>query len=167
MMNAPLLQRLDIAPEQLPGVNPSELVQAWKAATIGAEAGMVLQPGDIEGVEFRWPEGQARFVFADLDAASWAAALDRLYGLDNLRGLAILFRLLALIDVMARAKWLRPLFRLGQDDGVTVDPDLLRVASAQPLTASARFEAEALRKALGDRVAQPALATAPRRLGRL
>jgi len=138
-----------MAPEHLPPVGPSELVAAWQAATLGAEVGMVLQVGDIEGVEFRWPEGEARFVFADLDASCWAAALDRLYGLDSLRGIAVLFRLLALVEIMARAEWLRPLFRIGDGQGIQLDPDLVHLAAVAQLTASARFDAGAFQQQLG------------------
>ena len=156
---SPLIQRLDLPPEALPAVGPSDLMDAWKTATLGAEIGMILQAGDIEGVEFRWAEGNSRFMFADLDASCWAAALDRRYGLDNLRGIAILFRLLALIDLMARAEWLRPLFKIGGADGVAVDADVLRLAAEQPLTPSARFDAAAFRRQLGSRVAQQGLLT--------
>lgn len=159
-MEAPLFHRLAMAPEDLPAVGPSDIMEGWKAATLGAEVGMVLQPGDIEGIEFRWPGGDSRFLFADLDASCWAAALDRRYGLESLRGIAILFRLLALIELMARADWLRPLFRIGGEDGVRVDPDVLGLASTLPLTASARFDAGTFRRELGDRVAPQGLITA-------
>jgi hypothetical protein len=160
----PLLFRLDMAPEDLPPVDPSHLVRAWNAATLAAETGLLLQPGDIEGVEFRWAGGESRFMFADLDASCWAAALDRLYGLESPQGISILFRLLALIDLIARADWLRPLFRLGHADGVILDLEVMTLLASQPLTASARFDAGAVRRALGPRVAQPG-DTAPR-LGR-
>ena len=158
-MDAPQFYRLEMPPEDLPAIGPSDIMNAWNTATMGAEVGMVLQPGDIEGVEFRWPGGESRFAFADLDASSWAAALDRRYGLESLRGIAILFRLLALIELMARAEWLRPLFRLGGDEGVKVDPDVLRLAASLPLTASARFDADAFRRMLGSRVTQQGLIT--------
>ena len=162
----PLLYRLAFAPEDLPAVEPSDLVKAWRAATVGAETGMVLQFGDIEGVEFKWQGGEARFLFADLDASCWAAALDRLYGLESVRGIATLFRLLALIELVARAEWLRPLFQLGHEDGIKLDPTVLQLAAAQPLTPSARFDAASFRSQLGDKVDQSG-AAAPRRLGRL
>src|SRR4051812_19652671 len=157
MPDTPLIHRLAMAPEELPAVTPSDLVEAWKVATLGAEVGMVLQHGDIEGVEFRWAGGESRFMFADLDGSCWAAALDRRYGLENPRGIAILFRLLALIDLMARAEWLRPLFSIGAEDGVRVDPDLLRLAADQPLTPSARYDAAEIRRKLGSKVAQNGL----------
>jgi hypothetical protein len=156
-MPPPRLQCLSLAPEQLPAVAPSDLTGAWKAATLGAEIGMQLQSGDIEGVAFRWPGGEARFLFADLDASCWAAAIDRRYGLDTLAGIAILFRLLALVDLMTRAEWLRPLFRVGGDEGVWIDADLLRLAADMPLTASARLDAAAIRLTLGSKVAQRGL----------
>ena len=113
---------------------------------------MVLQHGDIEGVEFRWDGGESRFMFIDLDASCWAAALDRLYGLDTVVGIATLFRLLALIELIARAEWLRPLFRLGHKDGIVLDPEVLHMAAEQPLTPSARFDAVEFRRRLRDRV---------------
>jgi hypothetical protein len=164
----PLLHSLAFPPEQLPAVEPSNLSRAWQAATLGAETGMVLQHGDIEGVAFRWEGGESTFLFADLDASCWAAALDRLYGLDNTLGLATLFRLLALIELVARAEWLRPLFRLGHRDGPLPDPDVLHLAAALPLTPSARFDAADFRRRLGDKVEQAgALPTPYRRLGKL
>ena len=150
----PLLYRLPMAPEDLPPVEPSQLVRAWNAATLAAETGLLLQAGDIEGVDFRWDGGECRFLFADLDASCWAAALDRLYGLRSPQGISILFRLLALIDLVARAEWIRPLFRLGHVDGVALDREVVQLAAAQPLTASARFDANAFRRCLGERVAQ-------------
>jgi len=141
-----------MAPESLPPVVPSAMVKAWQAATLGAETGMILQHGDIEGVEFHWDGGESRFMFADLDASCWAAAIDRLYGLDSLTGVATLFRLLALVDIIARAEWLRPLVRLGHKDGIVLDPDVVRLAATQPLTPSARFDADAFRSRLGHRL---------------
>jgi hypothetical protein len=164
----PLLHRLAFPPEQLPSVDPSNLAKAWRAATIGAETGLVLQLGDIEGVEFRWDSGESIFLFADLDASCWAAAIDRLYGLDNTLGVTTLFRLLALIELVARADWLQPLFRLGHRDGPLLDPEVLHLAATQPLTASARFEATEFRRRLGDKVEQTrAIPTRLRRLGKL
>jgi len=148
----PLLLALPFPPEALPAVEPSQLTRAWQAATLAAETGLLLQPGDIEGVIFRWDAGEARFMFADLDASCWAAALDRLYGLNSAAGIAVLFRLLALIDLIARAPWIRPLVRLGHRDGILLDPDVVHLAVTQPLTPSARFDADAFRDKLGDRV---------------
>jgi hypothetical protein len=119
---------------------------------LGAETGVLLQHGDIEGVAFQWEGGESVFMFADLDASCWAAALDRLHGLDNVPGIAALFRLLALVDLIARAPWIRPLVRLGHKDGVSFDPEVMHLAATQPLTPSARFDADAFRRMMGDRV---------------
>jgi hypothetical protein len=162
----PLLLQLPFPPEALPAVDPSQLMRAWQAATLGAETGLLLQPGDIEGVIFRWEDGEARFLFADLDASCWAAALDRLYGLNSATGIAVLFRLLALIDLIARAPWIRPLVRLGHRDGVVLDPEVLHLAASRPLTPSARFDADAFKDKLGDRVS-PSSGQTPRGTRRL
>ncbi len=152
-VSQPLLFQLPFPPEALPAVEPSQIARAWQAATLAAETGLLLQAGDIEGVIFKWEAGEAKFMFADLDASCWAAALDRLFGLKNTTGIAVLFRLLALIDLIARAPWIRPLVRLGHQDGVLLDPDVLYLAAGQPLTPSARFDAAIFRDKLGNRVA--------------
>jgi len=138
-----------MGPEDLPPTSPIDLKRAWRAAHMGAQAGLVMDPGDVEGVSFRHRSGdESRFLFADLDAACWAAAVDRAYGLDTINGVSLLFRLLALIEIMSEARWLQPFFSLGGKDGASLHPRLLAAAAAEPLTATARFEMTAFKLAM-------------------
>jgi len=144
----PRLHHLDFPPELLPPVAPSELVRAWKAAALGAKMELELQSGDIEGVAFATPTGEVRFLFADLDASCWAAALDELYGLDTLRGVTVLFRLLALVEIMSRAEWLRPFFKIERDGETDLDTNLIQAAAHQPLSGAAMFDTISFKSAL-------------------
>ncbi len=147
-------------PEDLPPVMPRDLVAAWNAATVGAEIGLAVDPDDARGVRFLRPDGtETRILFADTDAHCWVGALDRAIGLDTLHGIAVCFRLLGLIHLMATAAWARAWFELGGEDGPDIHPTLIRVAATLPLNAEARFDEAAFRHH-----AEPLLG--PRRLGR-
>ncbi len=149
-MDTPHLHRLNFGPEDLPPISPLDLRKAWRAAHVGAEVGLVMEPGDVEGVTFRHKNGaETKFVFADLDAACWAAAVDRTYDLQTVTGLSLLFRLLALIALMADAPWLRPYFSLTAKDGAVLDPLLLATAAAEPLSRGAGFDADTFKTAMG------------------
>jgi hypothetical protein len=54
-------------------------------------------------------------------------------------GMSLCLRLLALVDLLAHASWVRPLVRLARD-GAEFHPALLRAAASQPLTHEARFD---------------------------
>ncbi len=54
-------------------------------------------------------------------------------------GLSLCLRLLALVDLMARASWLGRFYRLGRA-GATLDPALVRVAATTALTSQANFD---------------------------
>jgi hypothetical protein len=71
-------------------------------------------------------------------------AVDRSVGLASAHGLSLCLRLLALVDLLARAPWVRPLYKLARD-GAEFHPALLRAAASQPLTADARFDEAAFR----------------------
>ena len=66
--------------------------------------------------------------------------MDRTVGIANASGLSLCLRLLALIDLLARAPWARSLFHLARD-GAEFHPALLRAAASQPLTREARQHA--------------------------
>lgn len=141
-------------------MGPRDLIAAWNAATVGAEIGLPVEPEDARGVRFHRADGtETRILFADTDAHCWVGALDRAIGLDSVHGIAVCFRLLGLIHLMASAPWTRPWFEIGGQDGPEIHPALLRVAATLPLTSDARFDAEQFR-----RHAEPLLG--PRRLGR-
>jgi len=153
---APNLHTLKFGPEDLPPTSPLDLRRAWRAAHMGAEVGLVMEPGDVEGINFQPETGdETKFIFADLDAACWAAAVDRHYGLDTPNGVSLLFRLLALIGIMSEARWLQPFFSLSGKDGATLHPTLLAAAASEPLSKTAMFEPKAFKLAMGVDVKSP------------
>lgn len=132
-------------PEALPPVAPRDLEAAWEAARAAATA---ERWGPPRRLLFRRADGQAQeLLLADADAACWAEAVDAGHDLGTLSGLATCLRLLALIEVMTRARWLAGLYRL-TPTGMDLDPALLRAAAAMPLDAAARFDETALRRLL-------------------
>jgi hypothetical protein len=144
------LQQVNLGPHELPPTSPLDLRRAWRAAHVSAEVGITLEPGDVAGIHFVPQDGdEIRFLFADLDAACWAAAIDRTYGLQTVNGVSLLFRLLALINLMSEARWLQPFFSLSGKDGATLEPALLYAASTEPLSRAATFESTSFKRALG------------------
>lgn len=134
-------------PAETPAVSARALLTAWDAARAAAAA-------SVEGPARRFlfrnatpGEPPLDLTLTDRDARCWAEALDRRVGLDNSAGMALLLRLLALIEVMSRAPWMRGLFDIAHD-GTTLHPDLLRAAATQPLDAAARFDEEGMRRRL-------------------
>jgi len=148
---------VDAPPEELPPVRGRDLERAWYAAR---EAAMATAWGSVRGFRFRRADGSfTNLALADRDACCWAAAVDAIAGLKNSYGLSLCLRLLALVDLLARARWAAPLCRL-ERDGADLHPSLLRVAAATPLTAEARFDEGGFRAhltpALVELPAQPA-----------
>ena len=84
----------------------------------------------------------------DPDAACWAEAMARHVGLESLGGLSLCLRLLALVEVLGRAPWLRGMFSLGPE-GAEFHPALLAAAAAAPLAPTGGFDDRALRSMLG------------------
>jgi hypothetical protein len=152
-----LVYAVSIPPEALPGVRAEALLAAWGVARDAAAAG---RWGPPRSFLFRRDEAEPSILtLADRDACCWAAAVDRFADLSTPRGLALCLRLLALIDVMARAPWLAGKFDLNHE-GVDLHPSLLRAAAIQPLDGGGRFDAEALRGLLSPRP-QPSAEKAP------
>ena len=144
----PTAYAIPFAPQATPAVAPRALLLAWDAARDAASAALQGPPR-----AFRFAgEPSLDLLLEDRDACCWAEALDRRIGLDHAEGVAILLRLLALLEVMGRASWLRGLFDIGRE-GTVLHPDLLRAAATQPLDGGARFDEEGLR----DRLARPGL----------
>jgi hypothetical protein len=142
-------------PETLPAVRPEALLAAWQAARARAAAGRWGPPRTLvfrrEGAE------PTVLAIADPDARCWAEAVDRGADLGTIPGLAICLRLLALVEVMARASWLAGMFDVTAE-GVELHPSLLRAAASMPLDAGARFDADALRRLLSRGLAARATA---------
>lgn len=139
-MSSRVLIDSPVTPDALPAVHPGDLMRAWSAATVAAEMGLEADWTDAAGVTFRGPGGEMTVLFEDVDARVWVAGINRAVGLDTTHGIALCFRLLALIDLMASAPWTRPLFELGGPDGAEIHPALFRVASSMPLGRDARFD---------------------------
>jgi hypothetical protein len=144
----PTAYAIPFPPEATPAVAPRDLLSAWDAARDAATAALEGPPR-----AFRFAgDPSLDLVLEDRDACCWAEALDRRIGLDHAEGMATLLRLLALLEVMGRAPWMRGLFDIGRE-GTLLHPDLLRAAATQPLDAAARFDEEGLR----HRLARPSL----------
>jgi hypothetical protein len=136
---------VDMPPEALPPVRGRDLERAWYAAR---DAAISESWGAVRGFRFRRPDGShTDLALADHDARCWVGAVDGTVGLGNSYGLSLCLRLLALVDLLARATWALPLFRL-QRDGAELHPSLLRTAATTPLTAEARFDETRFRTSL-------------------
>jgi hypothetical protein len=136
---------VDRSPETLPPVSKYDLEMAWEYAR---QAALSQGWGVARFFRFRRPhQGPLDLALVDPDACCWAHALDGRYGLHTPYGLSLCLRLLALIDLLARALWARGLFHLARD-GAELHPALLRAAALASLTAEARFDETALRARL-------------------
>ncbi len=125
------------APEALPPVPPRELERAWHQARAAAIASV-----DGPARLFRFMQGQnqvADLALVDPDARCWAAAVDAARGIDTLVGLSICLRLLALVELMTRARWTKDHVAI-LPDGAEIDAALLRAAATAPLTREANFD---------------------------
>jgi hypothetical protein len=143
---------VDVPPEALPPVTRRDLERAWYAAR---EAAMATTWGAIRGFRFRRADGSfTNLALADRDACCWAAAVDSIAGLKSSYGLSLCLRLLALVDLLARASWAAPLCRL-ERDGADLHPSLLRAAAVTPLTAEARFDESGFRAHLTPSLVEP------------
>lgn len=125
------------APEALPPIPPRDLERAWHQARAAAIASV-----DGPARMFRFMQGQdqvADLALVDPDARCWAAAVDSARGIDTLAGLSICLRLLALVDLMTRARWTKDLVAI-LPGGAEIDAALLRAAASAPLTREANFD---------------------------
>ncbi len=146
-----LTYMVDIAPEELPQVRGRDLERAWYAAR---EAAIASAWGTMRGFRFRRADGSVvDLALSDRDATCWAGAVDSTVGLSSSYGLSVCLRLLALVDLLARAKWAAPFCQLAPD-GAELDFVLLRAAATTPLNAELRFDEGLFRARLG----RPALA---------
>lgn len=133
---------VDRPPEALPEVQKRDLERAWLAAR---EAALAQHWGVLRGFRFTRPDGShTDLALADRDASCWAGAVDRTVGIASGYGLSLLLRLLALVELLARARWALPLLRL-EPDGAELHPALLRVAASEALTPEARFDETSFR----------------------
>jgi hypothetical protein len=125
------------APSALPAVRARDLAAAWEAARAAA---LQARPGPVRGFRFCHPDGRVTaLALSDRDARCWAGAIERQVGLGDTYGLSLCLRLLALIDLLARARWMAGLLAMGRD-GASLHPALLRAAASEPLGEMARFD---------------------------
>ncbi len=123
--------------EQLPAVRGRDIELAWDAAR---EAALSARPGAVRAFRFRRADGGfTDLAFADREACCWAAAVDATAGMTTSYGLSICLRLLALVDLLCRARWAIGLLKL-ERDAAALHPSVLRAAASTPLTADARFD---------------------------
>ena len=154
----PTALAIPFAPDATPAVAPRALLRAWDMARDAATAALEGPPRHFRFRGRTAADPALDLVLEDRDACCWAEALDRRIGLDHAEGVAILLRLLALLEVMGRAPWMRGMFDIGRE-GTVLHPDLLRAAATQPLDEAARFDEEGLRHRLArPRLTTPALA---------
>jgi len=73
--------------------------------------------------------------------------VDAMVGLGNLYGLSLCLRLLALVDLLARARWADGLYKMHHGEA-EMDAQLLRLAAAARLTPQAGFDADGFRAIL-------------------
>jgi hypothetical protein len=133
---------VDLPPAAMPSVRASDLARAWESAREAARARSWSVP---RGLRFHRGDGTyIELALADRDATCWAGAVDRIAGLNTSYGLSLCLRLLALVDLLARAAWATPLLAL-QPEGACLDPCLLRLAARATLTEEARFDEERFR----------------------
>jgi hypothetical protein len=145
------------APEHLPPVRSADLTAAWDAAhdaASGCEWGLPrlfrFLPDDGTTLDL---------ALADEDACCWAGAVDHTTGMHTTYGLSLCLRLLALVDLLARAPWAGAHCRIRRA-GAALDPQLVRIAAAAPLTKGAAFDETLFRLRLGPHATAPAALTA-------
>ncbi len=149
-----LIYLINAAPESLPPVRTADLEAAWDAAR---EAAVGAAWGLPRLFRFAQPDGSAiDLALSDADACCWAAAVDQTTGMQNTYGLSLCLRLLALVDLLARAPWTSALCRIRRA-GAALDPLLVRTAATTPLTNQASFDEPAFRLRLGNSATLPAL----------
>lgn len=154
---------VDIVPEALPPVRLRDLSAAWDAAR-GAAIAQQWGPPRL----FRFRRGAAEptdLALADADACCWAAAVDRTQGTATPYGMSVCLRLLALVDLLAQARWAAPMVAL-ERDGARLQTPLLAAAARLPLTAEARFDQTGFRtELLGNALPSPSARPGPHASG--
>lgn len=136
---------VDLPPEALPPVRGRDIGAAWDAAR---DAASDAAWGAARLFRFRRPDGSTTVLaLSDEDARCWAGAVDGTVGMGTSYGLSLCLRLLALVDLLARAPSLSELCPIGRT-GATLHPALLSAAATAELTADARFDETGFRTRL-------------------
>ncbi len=136
----------------LPPVRGRDLAAAWDAAR---DAALGAMWGGSLRFRFRQADGSfTDLALHDRDARCWARAVEATTGLQTLYGLSLCLRLLALVDLLSRARWTGPFCTLRRE-GAELHPALLRAAATAELTNDARFDETRLRAGLSVLAAAP------------
>jgi hypothetical protein len=136
---------IDRPPAALPPVRGRDLSAAWDAARAAALGAMW---GAARRFCFRGDDGSVmELALQDRDARCWAGAVEVTTGLQTLYGLSLCLRLLALVDLLARARWADGLCQVRRG-GAELHPALLRAAASTELTNDARFDETRFRACL-------------------
>ena len=153
-----LTYAVPVPPERLPAVPPRHLLAAWELARAAAAR---RQWGSPRRLVFPRPGGApTELAIADRDAGAWAEAIDREVGLDTVAGLSLCLRLLALVEVLGRVRWLAGLFAV-TPAGIDLHPALLSAAAAMPLDGAARFDESGLHRLLSRPLPQGGVRNRP------
>ena len=140
-----LLYLVAMSPDALPPVRARDLAAAWDAARAAA---LAERWGEARLFRFRRADGSAiDLALGDADACCWASAVDGTVGMGHCYGLSLCLRLLALVDLLARASWAGGMVALRRD-GAALAPELVHAAATQRLTAEARFDEPAFRRSV-------------------
>ena len=153
---------IPVQPEGLPAVAPGDLLRAWHVARAGAVHRRWGTPRLLRFAQRGGGAPPTEIAIADPDAGAWTEAIDRAFGLETLPGLSLCLRLLALIEILARAAWLEPFFEI-TPAGVDLHPSLVTTASALPLDGTARFDEAALKGLLLGALPEGGASTPARR----
>jgi hypothetical protein len=135
---------IPLSPAALPHVTKRDMEQAWAAAR---DAAIAEQPGPPRGFRFASVPNGLHLALIDPDARCWADAVDRIADLATPHGVSLCVRLLALVELIGRAEWLRPFIAIKRD-GAAVSPHLLHAAALARLTDSGGFDETGLRHLL-------------------
>jgi hypothetical protein len=136
---------VDRAPSELPPVSGRDLLAAWQVAREAAH-----RAAWSTGRAFRFRRadgGWTDLALHDQDARCWAGAVDRAVGMETGYGLSVCLRLLALVDLLARAPWTAPLIEIAPQ-GADLHPALVRLAAQTRLTDEASFDESGFRARL-------------------
>ncbi len=144
-LDGTLTYLVDRPPAALPPVHGRDLAAAWDAARAAA---LDAAWGAGRRFCFRAEDGSVtELALDDRDARCWAGAVEVTTGLRTLYGLSLCLRLLALVDLLSRARWTDALCRVRRG-GAELHPALLRTAAHSELTNEARFDETRFRAGL-------------------
>lgn len=151
-VDGPLTDLVDRALAALPPVRGRDLAAAWDAARDAALGAMWKA-----GLRFCFrgkDDAMIELALHDRDARCWAGAVEVTTGLTTLYGLSLGLRLLALVDLLARARWPDEWCQVRRG-GAELRRALLRAAATAELTNDARSDETRLRAGLGVLPAPP------------